>query len=66
MKKTGNKKLMHLFRGAPNVCGWSKYQQTVMDWTLCGIFREKRRNRLDKTARATEDPSLVLALSASN
>lgn len=27
----------HLFRGAPTVRGWSKYQETVNDWTLCGI-----------------------------
>jgi hypothetical protein len=28
---------MHLYRGAPAVRGWSRYQQTMRDWTLCGI-----------------------------
>jgi hypothetical protein len=31
---------VHLFRGAPCVRSWSKYQQTVEQWTLCGIQRK--------------------------
>jgi hypothetical protein len=27
----------HLFRGAPSVRAWSKYQETDKLWTLCGI-----------------------------
>jgi hypothetical protein len=31
--------VVHLYRGAPSVRDWSKYQETVHDWTLCGIDR---------------------------
>ena len=30
---------VHLYRGAPPVRSWSKYQTTVQGWTLCGINR---------------------------
>lgn len=46
---------IHLFRGAPCVRSWSRHQQTVERWTLCGIERESQRSPLN----ATEDPSLV-------
>ena len=59
MRTNYDKKPMHLFRGAPSVRGWSKYQQTVMEWTLCGRRRNNRRACVDKTAEATEDASLV-------
>lgn len=29
--------VVHLYRGAPAVRSWSKYQTTVKGWTLCGI-----------------------------
>jgi hypothetical protein len=47
--------VIHLFRGAPPVREWSKYQATVTGWTLCGIARKAT----SKLAEATEDPSLV-------
>jgi hypothetical protein len=27
----------HLYRGAPAVRYWSKYQKTDRDWSLCGL-----------------------------
>jgi len=48
-------KPMHLFRGAPNVRGWSKYQKTEEGWTLCGI----RRNNELRFVEATEQVELV-------
>jgi len=36
---------MHLYRGAPAVRGWSRYQQTMRDWTLCGISPTASRIR---------------------
>ena len=49
---------IHLFRGAPSVRDWSKYQQTVKGWTLCGI---RRPPGIDEKSwpQSTEDPSLV-------
>jgi hypothetical protein len=49
---------MHLFRGAPSVRGWSKYQETVQEWTLCGIRRIARGDDKRRVA-TTEDPSVV-------
>jgi hypothetical protein len=43
--------MTHLYRGAPAVRSWSKHQQTVWDWTLCGIKRTGRTN----PSRCTED-----------
>lgn len=49
----------HLFRGAPCVRSWSKYQETVQEWTLCGIRRKAVAG--EKTGvGATEDPGKVL------
>lgn len=31
--------VIHLFRGAPAVRSWSKYRETIREWTLCGIRR---------------------------
>ena len=36
---------VHLFRGAPSVRSWSKYQKTAEEWTLCGIRRVARGQR---------------------
>jgi hypothetical protein len=47
---------VHLFRGAPCVRGWSKYQTTINRRTLCGI---KRARGGRNAAPATEEPSLV-------
>lgn len=49
---------IHLFRGAPCVRGWSKYQETVQEWTLCGIPRMPNA-RVRKPAIASEDPQTV-------
>jgi hypothetical protein len=54
-----SKPVLHLFRGAPCVRGWSKYQQTVFRWTLCGIKRRSDQPTVQNDAQATEDPSLV-------
>jgi hypothetical protein len=48
-------KLTHLLRGAPPVRSWSKYQETVPTWTLCGIARSRALDGAD----STEDASLV-------
>jgi hypothetical protein len=48
-------KTMHLYRGAPAVRSWSKYQETVEDWTLCGIRRQKRRDGLLHPRQCTEN-----------
>ena len=45
----------HLYRGAPAVRSWSKYQATVKEWSLCGIHHKGRKSDL----RATEDPARV-------
>ena len=51
---------VHLFRGAPCVRNWSKYQKTVTGWTLCG--RRRYRSREDGNIvlpPTTEDPARV-------
>jgi hypothetical protein len=50
---------LHLFRGAPAVRGWSKYQETVYRWTLCGINRKTDQPSVGNAAGATEDRFLV-------
>jgi hypothetical protein len=45
---------IHLFRGAPAVRSWSKYRQTVRDWTLCGIS--------GTGIKAVENPASVTCL----
>ncbi len=45
---------IHLYRGAPAVRSWSKHQETVTDWTLCGI-----RGHKGSPLRATEAASAV-------
>jgi hypothetical protein len=50
---------VHLYRGAPAVRSWSKYQQAVERWTLCGIDRSSNAKAGNSPASATEDPSLV-------
>jgi hypothetical protein len=49
----------HLYRGAPSVRGWSKYQATVEGWTLCGIKRKKAGSGRTSGEQCTEDASLV-------
>jgi hypothetical protein len=52
------KPTVHLFRGAPAVRDWSKYQSTEERWTLCGIRRTPvPGDFIDQTA--TDDASLV-------
>ena len=46
-----NKPVTHLFRGAPSVRTWSKYKETVKNWTLCGIKRN-----LIRTGDGESDP----------
>lgn len=50
---------MHLYRGAPCVRAWSKYQETVERWTLCGIDRRDSPRSRERAASATKDASLV-------
>ena len=45
---------IHLYRGAPAVRCWSKHQNTVESWSLCGIQWSK-----DSVKRATEDAEKV-------
>lgn len=47
---------IHLFRGAPIVRSWSKYQETITDWALCGA---NRRRGDDYEVKATENPEEV-------
>lgn len=56
MRKT---QIVHLFRGAPAVRHWSKHQETIKDWTLCGIHHPGRRHSVANAPSATEDASLV-------
>jgi len=49
---------IHLFRGAPIVRCWSKYQETVDRWTLCGICRVPD-GRTGKLSITSEDPSQI-------
>lgn len=50
--------MTHLYRGAPIVRSWSKYQATVKDWTLCGVRRTANRATRE-LAECTEDALLV-------
>jgi hypothetical protein len=45
---------VHLFRGAPAVRSWSKYRETVRNWTLCGIS--------GSAIQAVENPANVTCL----
>lgn len=53
------KPLTHLFRGAPAVRTWSKYQETIPGWTLCGINRQLGSGPSRQRAECTEHASLV-------
>jgi len=50
-------KQTHLYRGAPCVRSWSKYQTTVKLWSLCGIY--DRNHKVEVQLQATEDPREV-------
>lgn len=55
--KADRPKTAHLLRGSPCVRSWSRYQQTVPNWTLCGIDRRlgsKNRAREPVTEDAAE------------
>ena len=43
---------MHLYRGAPAVGHWSRYQGTIEKWSLCGVYDAGNLT-------GTEDPSAV-------
>ena len=49
---------MHLYRGAPAVRAWSRYQETDQGWTLCGVRRIARCSH-KRRAGATEDAGRV-------
>jgi hypothetical protein len=53
------KSIVHLFRGAACVRSWSKYQETVERWALCGIDRGVAVGGRERFADCTEDPSRV-------
>lgn len=53
------KPLTHLFRGAPPVRSWSKHQETVKEWTLCGIQRKTPGKGHGKAPESTELASLA-------
>ena len=55
------KEQIHLFRGAPAVRSWSKYQAISEEWTLCGVHRVPN-GRTGKPAAATEEPGTVSCL----
>lgn len=50
---------VHLFRGAPAVRSWSKYQEIVEDWTLCGIKRGRADTPRAAGHHCTDKASLV-------
>lgn len=50
---------VHLFRGAPPVRSWSKYQTTVHDWTLCGINRRSAEEPNRGRAHCIEEAERV-------
>jgi hypothetical protein len=57
MTKIEHKPTIHLYRGAPCVRSWSKYQSTVKQWSLCGVY--DTRSRREGALYATEDPKKV-------
>jgi hypothetical protein len=54
-----NKPVTHLFRGAPSVRTWSKYKETVKNWTLCGIKRNLIRTGDGESSECSDSPSEV-------
>ena len=48
-------RVVHLYRGAPVVRSWSKYQTTVRNRTLCGIPIKTRRNQAETDTSASDD-----------
>ena len=59
MTPPGKIPVTHLYRGAPPVRGWSKYQETDEAWTLCGIRRKTVIKGRQRVASCTEDPGVV-------
>jgi hypothetical protein len=54
-----NEPSVHLFRGAPCVRSWSKYQTTVERWIVYGIKRATGEQKgAQDAAPATTDPSV--------
>ncbi len=47
--------IIHLYRGAPPVRAWTKHQETIEGWTLCGI----RRKGHGAAPGCVEDPRKV-------
>lgn len=45
---------IHLFRGSPPVRSWSKHQETIRGWSLCGIHWDPKAERA-----ATEEREAV-------
>lgn len=50
---------VHLYRGAPAVRSWSRHQETVTDWTLCGIKRGSAKSSRGAGPNCTEVASEV-------
>lgn len=51
--------ILHLYRGAPAVRAWSKYQTTDTRHTLCGIPIKARRSEAETDTRAIDRTDLV-------
>jgi hypothetical protein len=51
--------MTHLFRGAPIVRSWSKYQATDERWALCGIDRRSHGKAGVSAPSCVEEASLV-------
>jgi hypothetical protein len=51
--------MVHLYRGAPPVRSWSKYQDAVHGWTLCGIERTFLRSRGERAVHCIENAEAV-------
>jgi hypothetical protein len=47
-------RVVHLYRGAPPVRSWSRYQTTVKGFTLCGVNRGKPSRQARDAARCIE------------
>lgn len=59
MAKDSENKVMHLYRGAPAVRSWSKHQEIVESWALCGVKREPRKVDDPRYVHATEESAKV-------
>jgi hypothetical protein len=52
-------RVVHLYSGAPPVRSWSKYQNTIREWTLCGVHRQLGGTGRGQPAQCTESAAAM-------